>query len=535
MLNDADYDLSRDDAGPPPDDAGLALDDSGFFEDSPAGDAFDTAPLAFDTVPLGLLASDPGLDLPAPPRRRRQSQAVSVASEGPTPPADLPVERALCGCCLLDSSCVPLALTHCKAEDFHDPRHQAVFESITRLATLDRTTDAVSVLTDLEMNGKSGQVGLAYLLELTELVGSTLSVEHYARRIAKLGKVRRLLRATHTVNAAGYKPGLDPDEFVNLVETELGAALREGNREGAVPIGEIVGTVWSEMMKARDRGGEIVGISTGFRDLDRLLHGLHRTDLIILAARPAMGKTALALNLGLEVARKERDRPEKPGERNGVLIFSLEMGREQLVQRLLSSRSRVPLSSIRTGQLATDDEILLREAAAELSELRVFIDDMAGMSMVDVRARAKRMAMSGPVDLIIVDYLQLMRGTGGAKQSREQEISEISRGLKGLAKEMQCTVLALSQLNRAVEGRADKRPMMADLRESGAIEQDADIISFVYRDHVYNKDAPEHDAELIIVKHRAGETGTVLMHFDGKFVRFSNRDHQMDDRYAGVG
>jgi replicative DNA helicase len=301
-----------------------------------------------------------------------------------------------------------------------------------------------------------------------------------------------------------------------------------------VPIAEVITSVWDELLRARERGGEIVGVSTGFRDLDKLLHGLHATDLFILAARPAMGKTAFALNLGLEVARRVRNNPGHEGERNGVLIFSLEMGREQLVQRLLSSRSRVQLSAIRTGQVVPDDEILLREAAAELSELRVFIDDMAGVSIVDVRARAKRMAMSGPVDLIVVDYLQLMKGTGGAKQSREQEISEISRGLKGLAKEMHCTVMALSQLNRGVEHRTDKRPMMADLRESGAIEQDADIIAFVYRDHVYNKDAPEHDAELIVVKHRAGETGTVLLHFDGRMVRFSNRDHQMDDRYAGM-
>ena len=228
-----------------------------------------------------------------------------------------------------------------------------------------------------------------------------------------------------------------------------------------------------------------------------------------------------------------RARRDSPSERYSVLIFSLEMGRNELVQRLLSTRSRIGLSALRKGEMNADDEVRLGEAASELSELNLHIDDTPGLSVTDLRARSKRLSVQHKLDFIVVDYLQLMRGTGGAKQSREQEISEISRSLKGLAKELKVTVMALSQLNRSVESRTDKRPMMSDLRESGAIEQDADVIAFIYRDHVYNKDAPEHLAELIIAKQRAGPTGKVDLHFEGSLTRFSNLDDRVDDSYVG--
>lgn len=541
--DDPPYSLPADDLPP---------DDGAFFGDPPPGDAeagppmFDVDAPAFDhgdfeqqdTEPLRGM---PAFDLPQPqaqpgrrPGSRQPGQQPAPAAAVATPPADTTTERALLSCCMIDSNCATMALQHVRAEDFHDPRHQSIFESVARLAALNRQTDAVSLLSDLEHHENLARVGTAYLLELTSLIGSTLAVEHYAKRIAKLAMVRRLLGVTHQVMAAGYKSGVDPDDFVLLVESEMGAALRDTVKEGAAPIAEVVHDVWASILRARERGGEIMGIQTGYRDIDQLLHGFHATDLMILAARPAMGKTAFALNLALEVARRPRRDPVEGSTQHGVMIFSMEMGRDQLVQRLMSSRSDVNMGDIRTGRITNEDEVRLMETAQELSELRIFIDDATPLSVLDVRARALRVRMSGPLDLVVIDYLQLMKGTGGAKQSREQEISEISRGLKGLAKELHCTVLALSQLNRSVEHRTDKRPMMSDLRESGAIEQDADIISFIYRDHVYNKDAPETDAELIIAKHRAGETGKINLHFDGKRVRFLSRT-DINDNYAGMG
>lgn len=231
----------------------------------------------------------------------------------------------------------------------------------------------------MELAGHSIQVGLTYLIELADLVGSTLSLEFYAKRVAKLAIVRRILSATHKLHAEGYRQGVDPDAFVSLVETEIQAALQDSVRGGAVPLGEVVREVYDEILKARQRGGEVLGISTGYRDLDRLTQGLHATNLFILAARPAMGKTAFALNMALDIALKpRREQHERGSMQHGVLIFSLEMGREELVQRLLSSRGRIGLTQLRKGELNPDDEIALREASSDLSELRLFIDDTCG-------------------------------------------------------------------------------------------------------------------------------------------------------------
>lgn len=469
-------------------------------------------------------------------RRRppRAPNAQPVATNPISPPADLLSERAILSSCIIDGQNIALAQSHLRPSDFYDKRHEYIFEAAAQLATNGQQTEPISLYTQLELAGHAAQVGLTYLIELADLVGSTLSLEFYAKRVAKLAIVRRILSATHKLHAEGYRQGVDPDAFVGLVETEIQLALQDSVRGGAVPLGEVVREVYDEILKARQRGGEVLGISTGYRDLDKLTQGLHATNLFILAARPAMGKTAFALNMALDIALKQRrEQHERGSMQHGVLIFSLEMGREELVQRLLSTRGRIGLTQLRKGELSPDDEIALRDASAELSELRLFIDDTPAITAVDVRARAKRMQMNGPLDLIVVDYLQLMRGTGGAKQSREQEISEISRNLKAIAKELHCCVMALSQLNRGVEQRQDKRPMMSDLRESGAIEQDADVIAFIYRDVVYNKDSPEHTAELIIAKQRAGSIGTVGLHFEGRLVKFSNLDTQINDNYAG--
>jgi replicative DNA helicase len=508
------------------------LHDQGFFtDDAPLHAPTPTAP--------PLRAADPLPPLTGPARApfggyRPSQQAPAASSATLVPPSDLLAERAILGCFLLDPQAAINANSHVSANEYYEARHQAICETTLKLAMAGRPTDPVTVLSELRQAGKGDLVSLPYLLELTENVGSTLSVEHFARRIRALAKVRDILKATHKVTAEGYRQDVDPDAFLQIVEAEIGAALRESVPNVATPIAPVAYQVFNDVLLARQRGGDNIGVPTGFRDLDKLLLGLHASDLLVLAARPAMGKTALALNLALQVALRERRDGQGPHDRHGVLIFSLEMGREQLVQRFLSARSRIGLTALRKGEITPEDEVVLRDTTDELSQLNVFIDDTPALTSIDVRARARRVQSQagGKLELVVVDYLQLMRGTGGAKQSREQEISEISRSLKGLAKELNTTVLALSQLNRGVEGRADKRPMMSDLRESGAIEQDADIIAFIYRDHVYNEASPEHVAELIIAKHRAGATDTIQLHFEPRMTKFSNLDDRVDDRYV---
>ncbi len=435
--------------------------------------------------------------------------------------------------CLIDPEALPLAQAEVKSEDFYDQRHVWIFDAMVTLANRSQPIDAVSVYTDLAHQKHGDQVGLAYLVELTDAVGATLAVEHHARRIARLSAVRRILRASQQIQN-DFQIGDDPDEFIQRAETNVSEALKHSVRSSALGLDEIVPGVYQQIMDAKKRGREILGIPTGFRDLDLLTQGMHPTNLIVLAARPAMGKTALALNIALDVALRPRREPDARGsEQHGVLVFSMEMGREELVQRLLSARARIELTSLRKGMLGPDDEVSLRDAAEELSRARFLIDDTPGLTSNELRARAKLAQMQGPLDLIVVDYLQLAKGTN-PRQSREQEIGEISRSLKGLAKELHCTVLALAQLNRGVEQRPNKRPMMSDLRESGAIEQDADLIAFIYREFVYTKDPTvEHMAELIIAKQRAGSIGDCMLHFEGRYTRFSTMDQRIGDEYLG--
>jgi replicative DNA helicase len=551
------------DAESPPSADATWHDDAPFFDDSPSNFA-DEPPLSHDTEPLrsappfedndSFFADHAPTTAPefAPQfaartgsgsgrrggagRSHATREANALTATSPLQPANLLAERAVLGACLTDPDAVPLAMSAMQAEDFYDQRHVEIFQAITRLAMANANADVVAVHTDLEQTLKDkNPVPLPYLFELCREVGSSAAVEHYANGLTKLARARRILRATHLVQQKGYERGLDPDEFVQIVEKELGDALKDTVRGGPQPISQLVGETYQRVMEARARGGEIVGISTGFRDIDHWHLGLHATDLIILAARPAMGKSAFALNLAANVAEEPGRTPEQ--RRARVAFFSLEMGREQLVLRMLSSRSRIGLKELRTGQLSNDDERLLREAASELAELDLHIDDTPSLSTVDLRSRCKRLEMGGPLTLVVVDYLQLMRGTGGAKQSREQEVAEISRSLKALAKESHCTVVALSQLNRSLEKRDgnSKKPQMSDLRESGSIEQDADIIWFIHRENYYNSEAPEHLAQLVVAKQRAGMTGDINLHFEGKFTKFSTLDDRVNDQYANGG
>jgi replicative DNA helicase len=347
--------------------------------------------------------------------------------------------------------------------------------------------------------------------------------------------VRRILEATQQVHRKGYERGVDPDEFITEAQDLVNKAFRETVRGGPERIGEVLPKVYHNVLQARELGGEVVGMSTGFGDIDRWHLGLHRTDMIVLGARPAMGKSAFALNLAVNVAAA-RHGPER--RRGRVAVFSLEMGRDQLVMRMLSSYARIKLGDLRKGKISLDDENHLRAMSAEMSQFDLYLDDTPGLTPGELRARCKRLEMSGPLDLVVIDYLQLMQGSKGVKQSREQEIGEISRSLKGLAKDLKCTVLALSQLNRSLEKTDDKgkggpkrRPQMSDLRESGSIEQDADIIWFIHRDAYYQEtENNKFEAELIVAKQRAGRTGTIMLSYDGEYTRFDTRT--VNDGYA---
>ena len=529
MPNDDDLPPNDDASGLPPVDEMPALDDA----PPPSDDDFSAADL--DEMPedpgFSQGSDDPGIDLDAPasaPMAAAARTSMRRATPPPAAPCDLEAEKAVLTNGLLQPERFAGVLGELKGDDFFEKRHGVIFEAMRKLTIDNNPIDIVSVHTQLQTDGtvdKSG--GLPYLAQLQSHAGSGLAIEFYAERVAKLAHVRRILGGLHKAQAHGMQRGLDPDGFIEMVQQEVVAQLEEVTGGGStVHIGEVVGPVFEQIMKLRDQGKQVVGIRTGFRDIDKMLMGFHRTDLLILAARPAMGKTSLALNFAYNVANQG----------NVVMVFSLEMGREQLVQRLMAHRAGINLRSIRSGEIDAEAEIDLQDAAANLSEMRLYIDDTPSLSAVDVRARSKRVHLrEHRLDLVVVDYLQLMRGTGGSRQSREQEISEISRGLKGLAKELNCTVMALSQLNRAVESRPDKKPRMSDLRESGSIEQDADIICFIYRAVVYNESADPNAAELIVSKHRAGEIGTIQLHFDGRFTRFATVDRIADDAYGMVG
>ena len=467
---------------------------------------------------------------PEQPRKPGRSHTGAPQQPDMVPPADLFAEAAIIAACLDDVEAIALAQTAMRPDDFYDARHRFAFEAMCRLATRGDATDPIATYGELESSGHGNAVSRQYLTDLVFVAGSTHAVETYARRVSKLGMVRKVLDATHKLQQEGYRQGVDPDGFMDMVDRELRTALDSAVRGGPRHVKDLVQEVYERILRSAREGNEMTGTRTGFRDIDYKHLGLHKTDLIILAARPAMGKSAFALNLAYQVARQRRK--DEPGASCKVAIFSLEMGDTQLVERFYSAASHVELTNLRKGTISPEDEANLRQAATELSDLDIYIDDTGALSPADIRARCKRLAMQGPIDLIVVDYLQLMKGTGGPRQSSENAIAECSQALKALAKELRCTVLALSQLNREVENRTGRKPQMSDLRGSGSIEQDADIIWFIHREHYYDNTKDEHLAELIIAKHRAGEIGTIKLHFEGKLVKFGTYDDRVNDEFA---
>ncbi|HUH01874.1 MAG TPA: replicative DNA helicase [Kofleriaceae bacterium] len=414
-------------------------------------------------------------------------------------------------------------------EDFYDPKHRLVFAAMRRLEARTQPIDEVTLENELKADGKLEAIGgLSFLSQLALKVPTADNAEHYATIIKQKRSVRDLMVAASDIAAKGYQDIAEVGDFLDQSEAAIFAVTQRQQRGGPQGLKVLLKSVFSSLDERFKAKGGITGVPSGFTDLDQVTAGLQPTELTILAARPAMGKTSFALSL----AQNSAVLYGFP-----VLVFSLEMSSMQLAERLLCSEARVDSTALRRGQLQRQDMTNLTYAANTLSKARMQIDDTPALSIRELRARARRFVADKELfaekkfGLIIVDYLQLMRGSNtGKNANREQEISEISRGLKALAKELHCPVLALSQLNRGLESRTDKRPMLADLRESGAIEQDADLIVFIYRDVVYNPDTEDEKvAEIIVGKNRHGPTATVKTLFEGRYTRFENLARRDED------
>ncbi|MBM6551229.1 replicative DNA helicase [Marinomonas ostreistagni] len=433
------------------------------------------------------------------------------------PPYSIEAERSVIGGLMLDTQAWDKVSEHVLADDFYRPEHRAIFAVIARLADDSEPIDVVTISERLDKRGELEDIGgVAYLIEIAEATPSASNIASYAEIVRERSLLRRLISTTNDISSRAYHPeGLTAAEVLDEAERKIFQIAEGGEKKGGPRIAaDILSKTVDKIDELYHQEGSITGLSTGFTDLDAMTSGLQPSDLIIVAGRPSMGKTTFAMNL-VENAAMISDLP--------VVVFSLEMPAEQLMMRMLSSLGRIDQTRMRSGQLIQEDWDKLMSAVKMLKDRKLFIDDTAGISPTEMRSRVRRIAREhGGVAMVMVDYLQLMQ-IPGYSEGRTNEISEISRSLKAIAKEMNCPMIALSQLNRSLEQRPNKRPVNSDLRESGAIEQDADVISFVYRDEVYHEDTPHKGvAEIIIGKQRNGPIGTCRLAFIGKFTRFED-------------
>jgi replicative DNA helicase len=437
------------------------------------------------------------------------------------PPHSVEAEQSVLGGLLLDNLAWDRAADLLTDGDFYRFEHRLIFAAIGTLVSASRPADVITVFEQLQSLGRADDSGgLAYLNALAQSVPSAANMRRYAEIVRERAVLRKLIAASDEIATQAFNPqGRGAGQILDEAETKIFRIGEETSRQrqGFQSIDKLMVALLDRVNELHENGAEdVTGVRTGFYDLDRMTAGLQKGDLIVLAARPSMGKTAFALNMAEHVSVQEG---------LPVLVFSMEMGASQLALRLVGSLGRIDQQRLRTGKLAGDEWTRLAEAVDRLKQAQVFIDETPALTSAELRARARRMArqFGGTLGLIVIDYLQLMSGSSSSEENRATEIGEISRGLKALAKELQCPVVALSQLNRSVESRNDKRPMMSDLRESGAIEQDADVIMFIYRDEYYNKDTKEPGvAELIIGKQRNGPVGTVKLTFLKPQTKFEN-------------
>ena len=440
--------------------------------------------------------------------------------KGKIPPQNLDAEKSLLGAVLIDEEVLADAAEITHPSDFYDKNHGLIFAGMMRLFEKHKPVDLLTLTDELKRKDELELVGgSAYLTVLTNYVPTAAHASAYAEMIAQTAVRRRLIKASGDISELGYDESTTTQELLEKAEAELFSVSDQSTKQDLVSLESILTDSFDRIEELSKNKGSLRGVRTGYRDLDNMTAGLQKSDLIILAARPAMGKTTLVTNLAYKVATIEK----KP-----VLFFILEMSKEQLVDRMLADASGVDSWNIRTGNLSDEDFAKLSEAMGEMAEAPIYIDDTPGLSVLEMRTKARRIAHENQLGLIIVDYLQLMQANGNHNGNRVQEVSEISRGLKLIARELNVPLIALSQLSRSVESRTPPIPQLADLRESGSIEQDADIVSFIYRPGYYEPDNPEvqNITDLIIAKHRNGPVGKVQLYFHPERLRFMSLDRK---------
>ena len=437
------------------------------------------------------------------------------------PPQNIEAEQAVLGAMLIDKEAIAKATEVLSADDFYREAHRVIFSAMLELYNKNEAVDMVTVTEILKRDNKLEDIGgIAYITSLANVVLTAANVKYHAEIVAEKSVLRQLVRVSTEIAAMGYEANEDVGTLLDTAESRILEISNRKKKNDFTAINDILmDSVQSIESLLQNKGG-LTGLPAGFADLDKLTSGLHPSDFIILAARPSMGKTALALNIVQNVAL--RAHKVIGGEPRSVAFFSLEMSKEQLVNRMLCAEAGIDSQRLRVGEMHDEDWTHLWDACDTMSRAKIYIDDTAGITAMDMLSRARRLKAEHGLDLIVVDYLQLMQGSGKRNNSgdRQQEVSEISRSLKALARELDVPVLALSQLSRSVESRQVKRPMLSDLRESGSLEQDADIVAFLYREDYYNPETENKHTELIIAKHRNGPVDTVNLFFQKQFTKF---------------
>jgi replicative DNA helicase len=472
--------------------------------------------------------SGPGDHLPASRRRpdagRREEQHErgreddrwdgAGSSFERVPPQDLEAEQSVLGGMLLSKEAIADVVEILKGHDFYKPAHETIYQAILDVYARGEPADPITIAAELTKRGEINRVGGAsYLHSLVQAVPTAANAAYYAEIVHDRAVLRRLVEAGTRITQMGYAADDDVDEIVNRAQAEIYAVTEQRTSEDYLPLGDIMEGALDEIEAIGSRSGEMTGVPTGFTDFDALTNGLHPGQMIVIAARPAMGKSTLALDFARTAAIKHN----LPS-----VIFSLEMGRNEIAMRLLSAEARVALHHMRSGTMTDDDWTRLARRMPDVSAAPLYIDDSPNLSMMEIRAKCRRLKQRNDLKLVVIDYLQLMQsGSTRRAESRQQEVSEMSRNLKLLAKELEIPVIALSQLNRGPEQRTDKKPMVSDLRESGSIEQDADMVILLHREDAYEKESPRAgEADLIVAKHRNGPTATITVAFQGHYSRF---------------
>ncbi len=441
---------------------------------------------------------------------------------GKIPPHDLEAEQAVIGSMLIDKDAVIAAMEILKPEDFYREDNKAIYEAMLNLYSKSEPIDIITVKSELMSMGKFEKVGgTEYLAVLPDKVPLVENAEKYVKIVEEKAMLRNLIKTANEIIELGYDTTEEVEDIMEGAEKRIFNLLQNKDQKGYAAIKDVLVESFTQLEELYNRKEHITGVASGFTGLDYKTSGFHGSELILIAARPAMGKSAFVLNVATNAAIKAK---------TPVALFSLEMSKEQLVNRILCSEAMVDSNKVRTGKLEEEDWSKLAEAIGPLSEAEIYIDDTPGISITEIRAKCRKLKLEKNIGMVIIDYLQLIQGSTRKGGTREQEISEISRSLKILSKEIDVPVIALSQLSRAVETRPDHRPMLSDLRESGAIEQDADIVMFLYRDDYYNEDSEKKGiAEVIIAKHRGGSLGTVDLLWMGSYTKFVNLEKRYDE------